>query len=222
MQKCPYCKIEVGGDLAKCPLCQSRLTGEAEAPYFPRQTNMQIRSLFYKVQLFVVWVIVIVSLGLDFLVGLKFPEFPALHWSLIVTMWLFVFEFGIMRQFKPGTGSARKVTYMVFAILILMMITSYFFGFFRLTLDLIIPAVITGTVIANFVLAMVDKKGNAMAYLLTALLLGLIPCIVLYFSEKDMPVAWIVCMITTVILFTAAVIFKGKAVLSEIRRRLNV
>ena len=25
MKNCPYCKIEVGGNLKKCPLCQSKL-----------------------------------------------------------------------------------------------------------------------------------------------------------------------------------------------------
>ena len=222
MQKCPYCKIEVGSDLVKCPLCQSRLTGEPEAAMFPHHPTMQFRSFLYKLQLFIIWVIVIVGLGLDFLIHLKFPAFPDLHWSLILAMWMFVFEFGIMRQFKPGTGSARKVTMMVFNILILLGITSYFFGFFELTLDLIIPAVITGAIIANFVLAMLDKKGNAMAYLLTVLLFGLIPCVVIYFSNKEMPVAWIVCMFVTIILFAAAIIFKGKAVAGELKRRFNL
>ncbi len=222
MQKCPYCKIEVGGDLDKCPLCQSRLTGEPEAAVFPHRPTLQFRSLLYKLQLFIVWVIVIVGLGLDFILHIEFPSFPGLHWSLILAMWMFVFEFGIMRQFKPGTGSARKVTMMVFTMLILISVTAYFFGFLTLTLNLIVPAVITGAIIANFVLAMLDKRGNAMAYLLTVLLFGLVPCIVLYFSEKDMPIAWVVCMFVTLILFVAAIVFKGKAVARELKRRFTV
>ena len=66
MRTCPYCKIEVGGDLKKCPVCQSKLSGEAEATYFPVQTTLKITSFFYKIQLFIVWAVVIAGLGADF------------------------------------------------------------------------------------------------------------------------------------------------------------
>ncbi|MBR4343702.1 MAG: hypothetical protein IKP88_13585 [Lachnospiraceae bacterium] len=222
MKKCPYCKIEVGGDLIKCPLCQSKLMGEGEAAYFPRLENLQKRSLFYKFQLFFVWAILIIGLGLDFLLQLRLPGFPNLHWSLILAMWLVVFEFGIMRQFRPGTGSARKVTMMVIILLALLAITAYFFGFLMIVLDLVVPIVLTGTIIANFVLAMVDKNGNTMAYLLSGLLFGVIPSIILYFTKDEMPIAWIICMIMSVVLFVGAVIFKGRSVTAEIQRRFNV
>ena len=79
MRKCPYCKIEVGGDLLKCPLCQSKLMGsvtsetENEEAYYPRLEAQKKRSLYYKIQLFIVWVILIVGIGLDFMFGLRLP-----------------------------------------------------------------------------------------------------------------------------------------------------
>ena len=222
MRKCPYCKIDVGGDLLKCPVCQSKLMGEGERSYFPKLQNQQIRSFFYKLQLFIVWAILIIGIGLDFLVPLRLSGFPDLHWSLILAMWLVVFEFGIMRQFRPGTGSARKVTMMVVIMLALLAVTAYFFGFLEIVLNLVVPIVLTGTIIANFVLAMVDKNGNTMAYLLSGLLFGVIPSIILYFTKDEMPVAWIICMIVSVILFVGSVIFKGRAVTAEIQRRFNV
>ena len=127
-----------------------------------------------------------------------------------------------MRQFKPGTGSARKVTMMVLIILALLSVTAYFFGFLELTLDLIVPIVLTGTIIANFVLAMVDKQGNTMAYLLSGFLFGVIPSIILYFVRQNMPIAWIICMLVSLILLVGAIIFKGKSVAAEIQRRFNV
>ena len=271
MKICPYCKIEVGGNLNKCPLCQSKLMrreslyhtssstctdngsvlpeqskqahydkmdddqrGNITSPiserssiedseaYFPRLENQQIRSLFYKIQLFIVWVVLIAGLGLDFMVSLRLPSFPNLHWSLILAMWLVAFEFGIMRQFKPGTGSARKVTMMVLFTLGLLSVTAYFFNFLDVILDLAIPIVLTGTIIANFVLAMVDKNGNTMAYLLSELLFGVIPSIILYFVRDSMPLAWTICMMVSLIMFVGAVIFKGRSVAAEIQRRLNV
>lgn len=222
MKKCLYCKIEVGGDLEKCPLCQSKLVGEPEEPYFPKQTNQQRRSLYYKIQLFVVWVLAIAGLSAEFLFNFKIPGFPKVHWSLLFFLWLFAFEFGIMRQFKPGTGSARKVTSMAFIILVLLVITSYFFNFWRFTLGWVVPITIIGDIIANFVFAMIDKQGNTMSYLLTNLLVGIVPYIILYFLGKETPIPWIACLILSVILFIGAVIFKGRMVLNEIQRRFNI
>ena len=228
MKKCPYCKIEVGGNLNKCPLCQSKLMeiedihNKADEIYFPRLENQQIRSLFYKIQLFIVWIILIIGLGLDFMLPLRLPSFPELHWSLILAMWLVAFEFIIMRQFKPGTGSARKVTMMVLITLCLLLVTAYFFNFLDIILDFVVPIVLTGTIIANFVLAMIDKNGNTMAYLLSELLFGVIPSIVQYFVRESMPLAWTICTIVSVIMFIGAVIFRGRSVAAEVQRRLNV
>ncbi len=222
MKTCPYCRIEVGGDLKKCPLCQSKLSGEGGLPYFPKQTTQKIKSFLYKLQLFIIWIIVIAGLGIDFLFNLKIPPFPNLHWSLILAMWLIAFEFGMMRQFTKGSGSSRKVTMMVFIILALLMITSYYLNFWQLCVDWIVPIVITGTMIANFVLAMIDKQGNAMVYLLTILLAGVLPYIVMRFCYDDNPATWIICVLVGVILFVGAIVFKGRTVAAEIRRRLSV
>ncbi len=222
MKNCPYCKIEVGGNLKKCPLCQSKLNGEAERPYFPKQTTLKIQSFFYKIQLFIVWAIVISAIGTDFLFHYKpWPDL-AQHWSLIVAMWLVVFEFGIIRLFKKGMGSARVMTLFALIVMLMLAVTSYYFHFFRIVTDIVIPIVVMGTLIANFVLAMLDKTGNAMVYLLTNLVVGIFPYIVFIIFEKQSPVAWMVCLMVSVIMFVGAIIFKGREVAGEIQRRLSV
>lgn len=80
-------------------------------------------------------------------------------------MWLLAFEFGIMRQFKPGTGSAGKVSMLMLIIAAAWMVTAYFFGFWDITLNLVIPIALAATIITNFVLAMIDRNGNSMGYL---------------------------------------------------------
>lgn len=222
MKNCPYCKIEVGGNLKKCPLCQSKLNGEDERAYFPKQTTLKIQSFFYKIQLFIVWTVVIMSLGLDFLFGLNVWPTSNFHWSLIVSMWLIVFEFGIIRLFKRGISSSRIMTLFVLIVLVMLMVTAYYIGFFGFVTAWVAPIVVMGTLIANFALAMIDKNGNAMVYLLTNLVVGILPYIVFHFTEHDCPIAWIVCLLVSVILFVGAIIFKGREVVSEIQRRLNV
>ena len=221
MKNCPYCKIEVGGDLKKCPLCQSKLNGEAERPYFPHQQALQIQSFFYKLQLFIAWAVVVLSLGLDFMFNIKLPPFQ-FHWSLILSMWIIVFEFAIIRLFKKGRGSSRIMTLFVFIVLVMMMVTGYYIGQLRFVTDWIAPVAVMGTLVANFVLAMLDKSGNSMIYLLTNLVVGIVPYIVFYFTERECPLPWIICLLASIILFIGAIIFKGREVASELQRRFNV
>lgn len=196
--------------------------GTEEPPVFPRLETQKKRSLFYKLQLFLVWVLLIVGVGLDFMVGLRLPSFPNLHWSLLLAMWLVAFEFVIMRQFKPGTGPAGKVTNLVLITLALWSVTAYFFGFLDVTLKLVVPSALAATIIANFVLALIDKHGNDMAYLLSGVTLGAVPGIILFFVMDTMPIAWSVCLMLSIILLVGAIIFRGKAVVAELQRRFHV
>ena len=222
MKTCPYCRIKVGGNLEKCPLCQSKMLGEGEEDHFPSLRILKLKSVFYRVQLFVVWVVIIAAFGLDFLFNLRIPSFENVHYSLIIAMWLMVMEYIMMKQFERGTGSARNLTVMAFLILTMLLVTSYFFGFWILTADWIVPIAIMAVMTANFVLAMIDKQGNAMAYLLTNILVGAVPYAVMHFSHRETPATWIICLMVSVVLFAGAVVFKGRAVAAEFRRRLNL
>ena len=222
MRNCPYCKVNIAGDLVKCPLCQSKLMGTPEAPCYPKFSQQKKRSMFYKVQLFIAWAVLIVGIGLDFTLNLKLPGFTDLHWSLLLAMWLVAIEFGIMRQFKPGTGSAGKVTNLVLITLALWCVTAYYFGFLKVTLELVIPIALTATTVACFILAMIDEHGNDMAYLLSGLVLTLVPGLILFFVQEKLPLAWSICLMISVVLFAGTVIFRGRAVLGELEKRFHV
>ncbi len=45
----------------------------------------------YKLQLFIVWIIIIAELGTDFLFDIRIPRYPDVRYSLILAMWLIAF-----------------------------------------------------------------------------------------------------------------------------------
>ena len=222
MRRCPYCKVDIAGDNVKCPLCQSKLQGSGEEPCYPKFESKKKRSLFYKIQLFLIWGLLIIGIGLDFMIGLQLPGYPNLHWSLLLALWLLVIEFGIMRQFKPGTGSAGKVTMLVLITLATWCITAYYFGLMKITINLVVPSALAATIIAYFVLAMIDKNGNTMSYLLSGMFIGVVPSVICYFATDKMPLAWVICLMVCVVLFAGAVIFRGRAVAAEFQRRFHL
>ncbi len=221
MKHCPYCKIEVGGQLNRCPFCQNALNGDAgdDRPHWPVQATLQKQSVLYKLQLFIVLSAMIIALSLDFLFDIKDGN---LHWSLLLSLWLLAFEFGLIRLFKRDFSPSRILTLFVLLLATLLLITGYFTGYWALTAGVIVPWMCIGTLIANFVLTLAEKIANAMVYLLSNILLGVLPYLVLLIMGKDIPLAWIICLITSVIIFIGSCIFRGRAVLSELQRRFNM
>ena len=190
--------------------------------HFPAVDALKVRSFIYKLQTLIILSTVIIGLGLDFFYKIRIPGYPKLHWSLLVAMWLLAFEFFIMRQFRPDTGSARKVTLILIVTLIMLLITAHYLDFMWLALDWVVPIVLAAMMITNFVLAMIDKQGNTMAYLLSGSFFGLLPCIIRFAAEGKMSVTWLICSMVGTILLVAAVIFRGRAVFGEIQRRFNL
>ncbi len=222
MKTCAYCKIEVGGNLKKCPFCQSTLSGEGERDYFPATNILKIGSFFYRLQLFIVLSLVIICLGMDFMLHMQLLfDF---HWSLLVTMWALVFEFVILRIFKKGWGTSRTFTMFCLILLVLALFTIYYVdrSQVRFMLYWVVPVVLMVTQLVNFIFTMLDKSGNAMIYLLCNLLVGIIPYLVCRFSGRDCPVAWIICLLASTVMLIGTIIFKGRAVGSELERRLNL
>ena len=111
---------------------------------------------------------------------------------------------------------------MVLITIVMWCVTAYFFGLMKITVDLVVPIVLAATITANFVLALLDKNGNTMSYLLTALLMGIVPSVICIFVSEKMPIAWAICLMVSVILFAGAVIFRGRAVAAELQRRFHV
>lgn len=222
MKNCPYCKINVGGNLKKCPFCQSRLVGEDDEKYFPTQLKLKFQSLFYKMQLFFVWILIISALGVDFMFHLPLGPYKGFHWSLLVLMWLLAFEYSIIHIFKKGMDASRILSITVVIVAIMVCITAYYFGILRFVLQWVMPIVVMCTIIANFILSLVDKSGNAMVYLLTDLLIGIVPYLVCFALKKNCPIEWMICLLVSFVIFVGAIIFRGREVVNEIQRRLSV
>ena len=79
MRHCPACGIKVSGGFQYCPLCQNELLGEKSEFCFPPPQKLRSISLLYKIQLFVSFTAVMISLALDFLFELN----GGIHWSAI-------------------------------------------------------------------------------------------------------------------------------------------
>ena len=218
MRTCKHCKIEVGGSYKKCPFCQNALIGEPSPDHWPKHNVLKAESFFYKLQLFIVLSAIIVALALDFL----FKCFGSKHYSLLFAMWIIVFEVYILNLFKRKYSASRIMTLFAVTVCLLLMITTYYVGGFGIMMDYILPLVIIGLLIANFVLALVGDISNAMVYLLVNIGIGILPYIALLIMGKNIAFLWMISLIVSLIVLVGACIFKGRAVVNELVRRFNI
>ena len=85
MRTCPHCHIAIGGDSEYCPLCQNRLSGPAEAPWWPHLTAPVHRfAMLYKIVAFLLLAGTVVAAAVDFLL----IETPHRHGSLLLQVWV--------------------------------------------------------------------------------------------------------------------------------------
>lgn len=217
MKKCTTCNIEFDGGRKLCPLCHNALTGVATSTNWPPLHSFKKRALLYKLQLFIVLAAIVISLSLDLLLKLN----NGVHYSLLILMWGLTAEFLIKTFIKRNSFPSKIVSISVVTLSVLLGITSYYLGFFDPIFYLVIPIIISATIVSNFVFTFIDKRGNAMIYLLATIIIGIVPYIVLAIVQKESILVWNICWMISIVCALGIIVFKGKKVLIELQKRFN-
>ncbi|MCR4739738.1 MAG: hypothetical protein K5886_05700 [Lachnospiraceae bacterium] len=219
MKTCPNCKIEVGGTFEKCPLCQGHLIGDATIDYFPQSANIRQRTLWQNIVLFVLFTSVIVTLSLDFI----FIKSGHMHFSLIVLLWviLLIVLNAFLRHNRKGISKIIALVMVMASIGAVL--TEIVSGYRGISVLYIVPGIVAAALIGNFILSFIDKSDNynATFYILWSVLIGVIPCIVIFLRGNRASLAWEICFVISVIVFAGLLVFKGRKVLFEIQKRLH-
>ena len=227
MKTCPHCHIQVGGDSSYCPLCQNRLTGEEQGvPWFPPTApRIHRASLFYKIVSFVVLTLIVIAGAADFL--LLDADHP--HYSLLMLVWgvagLSVLRVLLRRRYN----GPRLVFNLLLLISALIVFTDWFNGYTGYSLDLVVPILCSVTLVCNFIFAFLHSRftANALVYLLMNIGVGILPYLLLFFRVGQgridaHSIPWVNCLIISVVTFLGLVIFRGRALRSEIEKRLHL
>ena len=226
MITCPHCHVQIGGDSEYCPLCQNRLPGTPDAPYWPATApRIHRASLFFKVVAFVVLTLTVIAGAVDFLL----VDDPHLHFSLLMLVWglaaLAVLRVLLRRRYN----GPRLVFNLLLLVSALIVFTDWFTGYTGYSLDLVVPILCSVTLVCNFIFAFLHSRftANALVYLLMNIGVGLLPYILLFFRIDrgridGHSIPWVLCLIISVVTFLGLVIFKGRDLRSEIEKRLHL
>ncbi|WP_455500347.1 DUF6320 domain-containing protein [Gemmiger sp.] len=226
MNTCPHCHIKVGGDAAYCPLCQNRLPGPAGEAYFPATApRIHRASLFYKIVAFVLSALVVVGGAFDFLL----LETPHRHFSVLMAVWAVAILLVLRDIVRRRYNGPRQIFNLLLLVSALLVFTDWFNGYTGYSLDLVVPILCCIALGCNFVFAFLHSRftANALVYLLMNIGIGLLPYLLLFFridsGKLDAhSIPWVVCLILSIITFLGIVIFRGRALKSEIEKRLHM
>lgn len=219
MKKCLNCNIEVGGHVDTCPLCQNLLTDGVETPdNWPPLVKLKKQAFFYKLQLFLVLVAMVICLSLDFLMDINRGK----HWSLIVSLTLFTAEVIVWRFIKKSVVVAKIISISILHIAMLLVLTGWYYNFLHPIAYVVIPIMISAALIANFVFSLIDNNDNALVYLLGNIVVGILSYVVLAFSHRSRTLPWTICLMISVVTFIGIAVFKGGKVMIEIQKRMHV
>lgn len=226
MITCPHCHVQIGGDSEYCPLCQNRLPGTPDAPYWPATAPRIHRAgMLYKIVAFIALGSCMAGGAVDFLL----IDTPHTHWSLLVVLWVIVGLLvlrGILRRRYNGPRQLFNLLLIVSAMLIF---TDWFHGYTGFSLDLVVPILCSISLVCNFFFSIVRSRYtvNALVYMLMNIGIGILPYLLLFFrvgagtmNARNIP--WVICLIISMITFLGLVIFRGRDLRCELEKRLHL
>lgn len=221
MKTCARCRVTVAGGFNKCPLCQHTLTDDKtpQPDIFPViETVGYTHGLFFKILLFGLIAVSIISIMLDFMI----PEQN--FWSLLVTLGAVSIWVSIVATIRRRGAFHRKLMDMGLLIGLFSLLWDYMTGWHRWSIDYVIPITFICCMLIAAILGWVLKlpSEHFTIYLLILNLCGLFPTLFLLAGWNKTRVPSFICVTVSLLLFAALLVFQWPMVKNEARRRLHL
>ncbi len=223
MKTCPHCHIQVGGSAQYCPLCQNPLVGTPEPDRYPKVVPpARQTSLFYRIAAFVLLGAAVICGVVDYIM----TEGRHMHWSLLVLIGAVGGADAAARTAAPGAATPLSCcSRFLIGTSLIVTFADYYAGWNGIAIDAIVPILCSVTLVLNFIFAFVNRRftENGLVYLLLNIVVGVVPYIGLTLRHSVRPpMAWVICLIISMITFLGLVIFKGRSLLAEFEKRLHL
>lgn len=221
MKYCTKCKVDVTGDLTFCPLCQSELLleGEIKESIFPviKEENAK-NYLVLKILGFISISASILSVFFNIILS------SSSWWSLIVVVTVSAVWISLAIAIIKHRDLLKYLLYQSVIICLFAVFLDYITGQQGWAITFVVPIVFTLAMIVMYLLSKILhlQVGDYMIYLLLDALFGIIPILFLVTDKLQTDMPSIVCILGSIISVVGLVVFEGKNMLSELKRRLHV
>ena len=221
MSHCDMCDVDIRGTYAKCPLCKNPIVvkGREEDNVFPKIKT--IYESYKKLFLGLLWISVLVSVSS---VVTNIFVTPHVLWSSFVILgllsaWLIIYIYVDRRSSLPKYIFVQSIV-----LTFLTLAWDYATGWHNWSIDFVLPIVYAIDLVTTFVIGKIlnIKPNEVMFYLIFAIILGFIPLVLISFDLLTITIPSLVCILIANTFLVMMVIFEGKNMLEELKRRLHI
>jgi len=227
MKVCEKCGVSVTGGFEKCPLCQNTLINEGNGgenngdtceifPFVPLAIHKH--SLLFRLLQLCSAVLVIVS----FAVNWMFPQNG--FWSLFVVVGVACVWVSLVFAIRKRHNILKNLTYQATIVSVLSVMWDLFTGWRGWSVDFVIPIAFVSVMSATAIIAHILKM-QAETYIIYSFLLiiyGIIPAFFVLSGLSVIVYPSLICAACSFILLAALLIFEGRNMTEELKRRLHL
>jgi len=219
MKYCEKCGVKVRGVEIVCPLCQQKLSGEAEEGIYPPIPTVyrQYETFFRALILFTI--AVGVTCGA---VNLLLPQRG--YWSVFVALGLLCFWISLAYAVRKRDNIPENITVQVFLVSALGLVWDWLTGWRGWSLDFVLPIACSMALLSLAILAKVLKMppGDYLVYLNMDIVFGIAPLVFYLTGLVHIPLPSIICISLSILTLSALIVFEGKNMLEEMSRRFHI
>lgn len=218
---CSKCGVHMRTYQTRCPLCQGALTGafEENGQIFPRVGRDEIwMKALIKIAAFCSLVAVAVCIGANLY----------LHrvggWSLFVIAGIGSFWLSFAVVLKKKDNIHKTIVWQTVIISGMAVLWDIFTGFHGWSVDFVIPVMCICAMIAMSVIAQITKLHieDYMIYVIIDSCLGILSATLIILDIIHFILPSVICITASIISLGTLFIFEGRAMRTELRRRLHL
>lgn len=230
MKICEKCGVSVTGGFEKCPLCQNTLadagntddnpdnniTEEETFPFVPLAIHKH--SMLFRVVQLCSAILVIVS----FTVNWMLPQSGL--WSLFVVAGVVCVWLSLIVAIRKRRNILKNLAYQVTIVSIFSVIWDIFTGWRGWSVDFFIPIAFVSVMSATAIIARILKMQTETYIIYSFLLIiyGIIPAFFVLSGLSVIIYPSLICAACSFISFAALLIFEGRNMTEELKRRLHL
>lgn len=218
MKYCPHCKVSVVGMPARCPLCQSALSGEGTLSPFPRPQPQRTRQFVLRLLIF----LSVAGALICVLINSLLPHTGA--WSLFVVAGIACLWLSLGIAIRKRRSLLKSITWQSILLSALAIVWDVVTGWHAWSVDFVVPCIFLANMLLTPLLArLMRMPTNAyLVYFCLVFTFGLIP---VAFLLTGLVVVWLPSFLSVAcsgISLLALCVFGGRTMLDELHRRFHL
>ena len=221
MKMCEKCEVSIAGSFEKCPLCRNKLTGENQSdyeafPFIPLAKHKH--SALYRLLQLGSAALVIASFAVNWML----PQTGL--WSLFVIAGVACVWLILITAIRKRHNILKNLAYQVTIISVLSLLWDFSTGWNAWSVNFVIPIAFISVMAATTVLAHVLKMqtDTYIIYSFLLILYGIIPMIFVLSGLCTIILPSVICVACSLFSFVALLIYEGRNMIEELKRRLHL